>query len=127
MCFSPYLGIRSRGGVSPKGLVHNLLMLFFTLDSSKIKVFETCFYDIVITYFGCVLLGVDSLRGGLAEGNRILANSQSVNGGIFARRVPSTLPLYKCPSSSPKFILTQGSLPSRPHWTTNLPCKARCM
>ena len=35
------------GGVSPKGLVHNLLMQFFTLDSSKIEVFETCFYDIV--------------------------------------------------------------------------------
>ena len=26
---------------------HNLLMQFFTLDSSKIEVFETCFYDIV--------------------------------------------------------------------------------
>ena len=29
------------------GPVHNLLMQFFTLGSSKIKVFETCFYDIV--------------------------------------------------------------------------------
>ena len=29
---------------------HNLLMQFFTLDSSKIEVFETCFFDIVITY-----------------------------------------------------------------------------
>ena len=38
MCFSPYLGIRSGGGVSPKGLVHNLLMHFFTLGSSKIEV-----------------------------------------------------------------------------------------
>ena len=37
------------GGGSPKGLVHNLLMQFFTLDSSKIEVFETCFSDIVIT------------------------------------------------------------------------------
>ena len=37
------------GGGSPKGLVHNLLMQFFTLDSSKIEVFETCFFDIVIT------------------------------------------------------------------------------
>ena len=36
------------GGGYPKGLVHNLLMQFFTLDSSKIGVFETCFYDIVI-------------------------------------------------------------------------------
>ena len=31
------------------GLVHNLLMQFFTLGSSKIEVFETCLYDIVIT------------------------------------------------------------------------------
>ena len=33
----------------PKGLVHNLLMQFFTLDSSKIEVFETYFFDIVTT------------------------------------------------------------------------------
>ena len=31
------------------GPVHNLLMQFFTLDGSKIEVFETCFYDIMIT------------------------------------------------------------------------------
>ena len=33
------------------GPVHNLLVQFFTLGmgSSKIEVFETCFYDIVIT------------------------------------------------------------------------------
>ena len=31
------------------GPVHNLLMLFFTLGGSKIEVFDTCFYDIVIT------------------------------------------------------------------------------
>ena len=37
------------GGVSPQGLVHNLLMQFFTLGSSKIEVFKTGFYDIVIT------------------------------------------------------------------------------
>ena len=60
-----------------------------------IEFFESCFYDIMTTqydhpryvkhvlahiyvvytlfipYFGCVLLGIDSLRGGLAEGNRI--------------------------------------------------------
>ena len=48
--FSPYLGIRSRGGGSPKGLVHNLLMRFFTPDSRKVEVFETCFFDIVTTY-----------------------------------------------------------------------------
>ena len=35
------------GGGLPR--VHNLLMLFFTLDSSKMEVFETYFFDIVIT------------------------------------------------------------------------------
>ena len=30
-----------------KGFVHNLLMQFFTLGSSKIQVFETCFFDIM--------------------------------------------------------------------------------
>ena len=34
---------------SVNGLVHNLLMQFFTLDSSKIEVFETCFFDVVTT------------------------------------------------------------------------------
>ena len=43
MCYSPYLGIGHTGGVSPKGLVHNLLTQFFTLGSSKIEVFETFF------------------------------------------------------------------------------------
>ena len=50
MCFSP---LGAAGGVSkwsPKGLVHNLLMQFFTLDSSKIEVFEAYFFDVVITY-----------------------------------------------------------------------------
>ena len=32
------------GGASPKGLVHNLLMQLFTLDSSKMEVFKTCFF-----------------------------------------------------------------------------------
>ena len=41
--------VRGGGGVSPKGRVHNLLMQFFTPDSSKIEVFETCFFDIVTT------------------------------------------------------------------------------
>ena len=31
------------------GPVHNLLMQFFTPGSSKIEVFELCFYDIVTT------------------------------------------------------------------------------
>ena len=50
-CFSPYLGIgrTGGGGVSPKGLVHNLLMQFLTLGSSKIEVFESCFSDTMIT------------------------------------------------------------------------------
>ena len=34
-------------GRSPKGLVHNLLMQFFTLDSSKMEVFKTCFFWIL--------------------------------------------------------------------------------
>ena len=46
MCFSPCLG---GGGGPPKGLVHNLLMRFFTLGSSKMEVFETCFFDAVTT------------------------------------------------------------------------------
>ena len=37
------------GGGAPKGRVHNLPMQFFTPDSSKMEVFETCFCDIVIT------------------------------------------------------------------------------
>ena len=79
------------GGGAPKGLVHNLLMQFFSLDSSKIEVFETFFLILsspkmtiqdtqsmfqpvfmeFLPYFMCALLGVESLRGGLAEGNRI--------------------------------------------------------
>ena len=73
------------------GLVHNLLMQFFSQGSSKIKVSETHVFDMVtnhndhpsdvkhvfgsiyvlFTLFGCALLGVDSLQGGLAEGNRL--------------------------------------------------------
>ena len=41
--------VRGGGGGSPKGLVHKLLVQFFTLGSSKMKVFETCFFDIVTT------------------------------------------------------------------------------
>ena len=40
------------GGGVPKGLVHNLLMQFFTLGSSKIEVSETYFIDIVTTHNG---------------------------------------------------------------------------
>ena len=42
MCFSPYLCIGCGGG-GQTGLVHNLLMQFFTLDSSKIEVFRLYF------------------------------------------------------------------------------------
>ena len=43
--------VHGGGGGAPKGLVHNLLMQmqFFTLGSSKIEVFQTCFFDTVIT------------------------------------------------------------------------------
>ena len=37
------------GGRASKGLVHNLLMQIFTLRSSKMEVFGTYSYDIVIT------------------------------------------------------------------------------
>ena len=37
------------GGGSPNGLVHNLPKQFLNLDGSTIKVFETYFFDIVIT------------------------------------------------------------------------------
>ena len=39
-----------RGGGASKGLVHNLLLQFSTLDGSKIEVFEPYFFfDAVIT------------------------------------------------------------------------------
>ena len=37
------------GGVSPKGLVHNLLTQFDNLCSSRFEVFGFYFFDIVIT------------------------------------------------------------------------------
>ena len=43
MCFSLYLGIVCGRRGSPKGLVHNLLMQFFTLGSSKIEVVKIFF------------------------------------------------------------------------------------
>ena len=59
--FRTYLGVfhpiwvlglgRGGGGGAPKGMVHNLLMQFFTLDSSKMEVFKTCFFDIVTTQY----------------------------------------------------------------------------
>ena len=38
-CFSPYLGYWVRGGGSAKGLVHNLLTQYFTLDIAKTGAF----------------------------------------------------------------------------------------
>ena len=38
------------GRGAPKGLLHNLLMQVFTLGSSKMEAFETCFFDIVTTH-----------------------------------------------------------------------------
>ena len=32
-------------------MVHNLLVQFLTMGSSKIEVYETCFYDIVTTKY----------------------------------------------------------------------------
>ena len=37
------------GGVSPGRMVHNLVMPLFSPTNSKIKVFETYFFDIVCT------------------------------------------------------------------------------
>ena len=45
---SAMCGCRGGGG-APKGLVHNLLMQFFTMGNSKIEVFETCSSEPVIT------------------------------------------------------------------------------
>ena len=52
MCFVPYLGILcgGRGEVSPKGLVHNRVVQFFTLGNSKIEAFETFFLNILATH-----------------------------------------------------------------------------
>ena len=54
-----------------------------------------------------------------------------LEGGAPRERLPGPCPArYLCikyPISSPKFIPTSGSSPSRPHWPANLPCKARCI
>ena len=41
--------VRGRGGGSPKGLVHNLLMQFFTRSSSKSKFPKLIVFEVVIT------------------------------------------------------------------------------
>ena len=73
-------------------------------------------------YFGCVLLGVDSLQGGLAEGNRILGRrfeSWSVNAGggtaaIFAAagfELPTKKFAVACITIRPLPILRPSSSP----------------
>ena len=47
--FFTLFGYPVRGGGSPKGLVHKLLMQFFTLECSKIEVSQTFFFDVVTT------------------------------------------------------------------------------
>ena len=49
--FFTLFGYKVGGGGSPKGLVHNLLMQFFTPSSSKIEGFETSFYDVLTTQY----------------------------------------------------------------------------
>ena len=53
MCLSLHLGsgCGEGGGGASKGLVHNLLMQFFSLGSSKIEVSETNCFDIVTTQY----------------------------------------------------------------------------
>ena len=47
-CQSREMTVSTNNGLV-NGPVHNLLMQFFTPGSSEIKVFETCFFDIVTT------------------------------------------------------------------------------
>ena len=47
--FFTLFGYWVRGAGSRNGLVNNLLLQFFTVDSSKIEVSETYFFDIMIT------------------------------------------------------------------------------
>ena len=56
VCFRVYLPgfhfiwvMGAGGGGSPKGFVHNLLMQFFTVGSSKIQISGTFFFDTVTT------------------------------------------------------------------------------
>ena len=85
MCFSPYLGVwRGGGGGGTKGSrVHNLLMQFSGLGSSKMEISETDFFDtltiqkdqisyakhvlaplyVFFTLFGCVAGGEGVPRG----------------------------------------------------------------
>ena len=84
MCFSPYLGVWRGGGGGTKGSrVHNLLMQFSGLGSSKMEISETDFFDtltiqkdqisyakhvlaplyVFFTLFGCVAGGGEGYQG----------------------------------------------------------------
>ena len=62
--FFTLFGYWAHGGGCLPGMGTQPANQFFTLGSSKIEVFKLIFRM-------CALLGVDSLRGGLAEGNKI--------------------------------------------------------
>ena len=47
--FFTLFGYLVRAGGCPKGLVHNVRVHFFTLGSSKMQVYETYFFDTMIT------------------------------------------------------------------------------
>ena len=44
-----YWAHKGGGGVLPRDLYTTCFMQFFTLGNSKIEVFESCFYDTMIT------------------------------------------------------------------------------
>ena len=47
--FGYWVPVGGGGGGSPKGLVRNLLMQFFTLGCPNIEVFDSYFFDTMIT------------------------------------------------------------------------------
>ena len=55
-------------------------------------------YTLFIPYFGCVLLGIDSLRGRLAEGNRITSERllDQSQAGVYGgnRHIPPHFGLF---------------------------------
>ena len=58
------------------------------------------------------------MRGRRGRGKGAQGSIRRGGGGVCparAQRMPGALPLYQVSYSSPKFILTQGSPPSRPH------------
>ena len=100
MCFSPYLGVLGGGGTKGSR-AHNLLMQFSGLDSSKMEISETDFFDtltiqndqisyvkhvlappyVFLTLFGC--------WGGFTKGSRAQLAYE-----VFAPLAP--LPSSRC-------------------------------